>query len=97
MNFICNTKLKRIVIFLILFITLFINMSKTVYAGIISGTDWGRDFSFSYDGTGVHTSQVVTILQQYYGYQGTEIAEEMKLNTTATVSKVNEPFLGFIR
>ena len=89
-----NKKLTKIIAVLILFVTIFMNLSKTVYAGVLSGEDWQKDFSYSYDGTGVHTSQALTTLQQNFGYEGTELAEEMKLNTTATLSKVNNPFLG---
>lgn len=99
MNFISERglykRLTKIIAILILFVTIFMSLSKTVYAGVLNGINSsGKEFAFSYNGLGVHTSQVVTILQNYYGYKGTELSENMKLNTNATVSKVNEPLLG---
>ena len=93
-----NNKLKKVMFSLIIFVTIFMYMSKVVYAGVLNGLDNnGKEFVFSYNGTGVHTSQIVTILNNYYGYKGTELSENMKLNTSATVSKVNEPFFGVRR
>ena len=90
-----NKKLTKIITVLILFVTLFMNLSKTVYAGVLEGINSnGKEFVFSYNGTGVHTSQIVGILKTYYGYEGNELSEKMKLNTTATVSKVNNPIFG---
>ena len=76
---------------------IFIIGIKNVYGAHLTNLNTElRTWSFSEQGTGVHTDTIVKDLKETYGYSENSFKDQMKLDTQITIESEDKNFWSFL-